>query len=85
MLRVITRDIEAKAHGFKIELVHVRKADIGGQSVPLPSMEEQSRIAAHAQVHEKSLSTVMNQIDILKNLRATMLDTILHQHEQHDV
>ncbi len=37
-LRVITQRIEKKAHGFKIELVHARKADITGQAINCSSI-----------------------------------------------
>jgi type I restriction enzyme S subunit len=46
MLRLVTRQIEEKAHGFKASLVHVRKGDVTGQAVPVPPLAEQLRIAA---------------------------------------
>lgn len=45
-LRYVTDSIESKAHGFKTSLVHVRKSDITGATVVLPSYPEQKKIAA---------------------------------------
>lgn len=36
-LEEVTSEIEGKAHGFKTSLVHVRKSDITGAKVALPS------------------------------------------------
>jgi type I restriction enzyme S subunit len=51
-LKVITVEIEKKAHGFKIELVHARKGDITDQPVRVPPEDEQLVLAEYA----KSLS-----------------------------
>ncbi|MBI5901585.1 MAG: restriction endonuclease subunit S [Rhodocyclales bacterium] len=45
-LAEVTSEIEAKAHGFKTNLVHVRKSDITGAKVALPSKDEQSSVAS---------------------------------------
>ncbi|MXZ83809.1 MAG: restriction endonuclease subunit S [Synechococcus sp. SB0666_bin_14] len=45
ILQVITRKIEANAHGFKSSLVHVHKEDIANQVVNLPPLPEQRKIA----------------------------------------
>ena len=44
-LKAFTRTIEKRAHGFKLELVHLRKAEITGQVVPVPPLSEQTQIA----------------------------------------
>lgn len=49
MLRLVTRQIEDKAHGFKASLVHVRKADVTGQPVPVPPPAQQREIAAKSE------------------------------------
>ncbi|HVZ19318.1 MAG TPA: restriction endonuclease subunit S, partial [Terriglobales bacterium] len=46
VLKHVTGEIEAQAHGFKSSLVHVHKEDITGQAVELPPIDEQRRIAA---------------------------------------
>jgi type I restriction enzyme S subunit len=45
LLEVITSRIERKAHGFKTNLLHVRKSDITEQVVFVPPIEEQRKIA----------------------------------------
>jgi len=41
----VTRKIETSAHGFKTSLLHVRKDDITGQVIGLPSLREQQAIS----------------------------------------
>jgi type I restriction enzyme S subunit len=45
-LSEVTTEIESKAHGFKTNLVHVRKADITGSAVSVPAEPEQRAMAA---------------------------------------
>jgi type I restriction enzyme, S subunit len=44
-LRYVTDRIESSAHGFKATLVHVKKSDIDRQTVHVPPVAEQRRIA----------------------------------------
>ncbi len=44
-LKTVTSRIEARAHGFKSSLVHVRKSEIDAQLVMVPCLEEQRYIA----------------------------------------
>lgn len=44
-LRHVTDRIEGSAHGFKATLVHVKKSDIDRQTVHIPGLPEQRRIA----------------------------------------
>ena len=44
-LAEVTSEIEAKAHGFKTSLVHVRKSDITRAKVALPPFNEQLEVA----------------------------------------
>lgn len=41
----VTSEIESKAHGFKTSLVHVRKKDITGARISLPTLSEQEVMA----------------------------------------
>lgn len=45
-LEEVTTEIESKAHGFKTNLVHVRKSDITGASILVPGKTEQAVIVA---------------------------------------
>lgn len=44
-LRTVTEKIESQAHGFKSTLVHVQKSDITEQTINLPPVVEQNKIA----------------------------------------
>lgn len=44
-LKLVTTRIEAKAHGFKSSLVHVRKSDIDSQTIFVPDEALQKHIA----------------------------------------
>jgi type I restriction enzyme S subunit len=73
-LRITTQNIEKKAHGFKLELVHVRKADITGQVVPFPSSAEQEDIANYAQSLESAHLLAITRTDIVRTLRTSVLN-----------
>lgn len=62
-LQVATVRIEANAHGFKSSLVHVQKDDITEQSIDLPPLPEQRKIA-------EILRTWDEAIEKLEALRA---------------
>ncbi len=47
-LKLVTRSIEEKAQGFKTDLLHVRKAEVLDQPVPVPPLEIQRWIAAQS-------------------------------------
>lgn len=49
VLRLITKRVEAKAHGFKASLLHVHKSEITGQEVPVPPLSEQKHVASRLQ------------------------------------
>lgn len=57
-LRHVTDRIEAKAHGFKATLVHVKKSDIDRHSVLLPPIREQRCIASTLATWDRAIETV---------------------------
>lgn len=57
-LRHVTDRIEAKAHGFKATLVHVKKSDIDQHSVLLPPLCEQRYIASTLATWDCAIETV---------------------------
>jgi type I restriction enzyme S subunit len=75
-LRAITQKIEKRAHGFKIELVHARKADITGQAITVPPSREQDAIAKYAESLELGLTADSNQVQALSKLREGILNTL---------
>ena len=46
-LRLVTSDIESRAHGFKSSLLHVRKGEITERIVAVPPLTEQAAIAEY--------------------------------------
>lgn len=70
LLEQVTREIERKAHGFKSNLVHVRKEDITERRAYVPSAKERSRILA---VH-RTLDAQELAIDRLIDAKRRMLD-----------
>jgi len=62
-LRHVTDRIEAKAHGFKATLVHVRKSEIDTYEILVPTLAEQKRIA-------EILSTWDRAIEVRRHLLA---------------
>ena len=66
-LRHVTDRIEAKAHGFKATLVHVKKSDIDQHSVLLPPIREQRCIASTLATWDRAIETVEA---LLANARA---------------
>lgn len=44
VLRLLTQEVEKRAHGFKESLVHLRKAELTGWPVALPPLDEQVEI-----------------------------------------
>lgn len=75
-LRVITQKIENKAHGFKIELVHARKADITGQSITVPPPSQQEVIAKYAESLELGCTSVLKQVHSLSSMRKEILNAL---------
>jgi type I restriction enzyme S subunit len=78
-LRVITTDIEKKAHGFKIELVHVRKGDITAQVVPVPPQSDQQEIAEFAESLESAEEGVAKEVAGVREPRSVLLNIIFDE------
>jgi len=76
VMRVVTTDIERKAHGFKLELVHVRKGDIEGHSIYVPSTKDQQKIAAFAESLAHALESANATVRETVALRCKVLEAI---------
>lgn len=63
-LEVVTRRIEANAHGFKTSLVHVRRDNITDQIVDLPPIREQRRIAKILRTWDEAIESMADLISI---------------------
>lgn len=73
-LKLITVEIEKKAHGFKIELVHVRKGDITEQLVRVPPEHEQAFLANYADSFSDAESVAAKDRKELKSVLTTLLN-----------
>jgi hypothetical protein len=74
---LITRRIEARAHGFKASLLHVRKSEIIGELVALPSAEEQQQIAARAVALRLVREREECHLESLRKLKVGLLHDLL--------
>jgi type I restriction enzyme, S subunit len=76
-LKLVTRSIEKRAHGFKLELVHVRQSDITSQLVRVPPAEQQVRIADES----RRLSELEKRTELhfctLRHLKTELLKAML--------
>jgi type I restriction enzyme S subunit len=77
VLRLITHRIERRAHGFKSTLLHVHKADITDQVVPLPPPAEQTRIAERAAEIEKVIERAEAGFRALVAVKSALLQDLL--------
>lgn len=75
-LKVITVEIEKKAHGFKIELVHARKGDITDQPVRVPPENEQIALADYAKSLSDAESLAVDDCNGLKSVLTASLNAI---------
>lgn len=63
-LRWATVRIEARAHGFKSSLLHVQKDDITNQTVDMPPLSEQRRIAEVVRSWDAAIEKTANLIEL---------------------
>jgi type I restriction enzyme S subunit len=64
LLVLITKKIEARGHGFKKSLLHVKKGDIVNQLIPFPkTLVEQKKIAS-------ILTTVDDKLEVLTSRKS---------------
>ncbi len=77
ILQIITSRIEANAHGFKSTLVHVHKADITGQLIPLPSLPEQRKIAAILSTWDEAITLTERLIEALRQRKQTLMQMLM--------
>lgn len=81
-LSAVTSSIEAKAHGFKTNLVHVRKADITGAKIQHPSLDRQKKIAETIDCWDTAIEKVERLISA-KNCRYRAQLSRLITHSNH--
>ena len=68
-LSIVTETIESKAHGFKTNLVHVRKSDITNATIAVPSLEHQQNIVKITSNWDHAIALAARLIQEKKRLR----------------
>ena len=76
-LKMITHRIEKRAHGFKLELVHVRKSQITDQLIAVPPNRDQKRICNYAQQFETLVTQWRQRIAQTRELKAQLINELL--------
>jgi type I restriction enzyme S subunit len=76
-LRILTENIEKKAHGFKSTLLHVGKKDITGQTVPVPPLPEQRRIAVILATWDRAIETLESLIAAKERRKQALMEQLL--------
>jgi type I restriction enzyme S subunit len=73
----VTASIEANAHGFKSNLVHVRKSDITSQVCFCPQYEEQERIAAVMSAWDRGIGQLSDLIAAKVRFKQGLMQQVL--------
>jgi type I restriction enzyme S subunit len=76
-LRHVTDRIEAKAHGFKATLVHVKKSEIDQYEVLLPPLAEQRRIAEILSTWDQAIDTVDALVENARAQNRALMQSLL--------
>ena len=76
-LRHVTTRIEGQAHGFKATLVHVKKSDIDRQTVRIPPLNEQQRIAAVLGAWQGAIRTAKQLIANSRKQKQALMQELL--------
>lgn len=76
-LRQVTDRIEVSAHGFKATLVHVKKSDIDRQTVKVPALHEQRRIAQILTIWDEAIATAERLFESSRAMSRSLADTTL--------
>ena len=77
VLQRITTDIESRAHGFKSTLLHVKKGEITGQIIALPSLAEQKEIARILSTVDRKLEHLQTQKTQTQQLKKGLMQKLL--------
>ena len=75
-LKLVTREIEERAHGFKDSLVHLRKSDLTEHQVPVPPIEAQRWIAEQSAALAAIEQTERSTLDSLLRLRKGLVQDV---------
>lgn len=76
-LRHVTDRIEAKAHGFKATLVHVKKSEIDEYEILVPPLSEQRRIAEILSTWDRAIEVVDALIANARAQKKALMQSLL--------
>lgn len=82
MLLLVTDRIERKAHGFKATLVHVKKSDIENNSVYIPPLVQQKKIAKIINVWGDAIISAQQMLLNSQNLKKALIGRLLRRKEK---
>ncbi len=75
-LRLVTRDIEERAQGFKASLLHVRKADLMEYRLPVPPLRVQRWISEQSTALAKVARVEHSALNSLKRLKQGLAEDL---------
>lgn len=76
-LELVTREIEERAHGFKSNLVHLRKRDLVEHRVAVPPLEVQHWIAARSRALAELAGAERNALESMRKLKRGLARDLL--------
>ena len=77
VLKWVTNQIEARAHGFKATLVHVQKKDIDNQIILVPPLPEQRKIAKILSTWDQAIATTERLIATSQQQKKALMQQLL--------
>lgn len=77
LLRIITEQVEKKAHGFKDTLVHLRKGELTGWPVALPPLDEQDEIVRSLDAIEGRIHAENQALEGMRCAKAELMSSLL--------
>ncbi|MDC0678985.1 restriction endonuclease subunit S [Sorangium atrum] len=77
LLRLVTEEVEKRAHGFKDTLVHLRKSELTGWPVALPPLNEQEKIVELLEAIGSRISVEQAALESLKSAKTTLAQALL--------
>jgi type I restriction enzyme S subunit len=77
LLRLVTEAVEKKAHGFKDTLVHLKKAELTGWPVAIPSIAEQEQIRDMLLCVEARAEAERTSLDGLQTAKSALMSVLL--------
>jgi type I restriction enzyme S subunit len=77
VLQTVQADIEKRAHGFKASFVHVKKSDLKGVALPVPTFAEQRAIAAALSDADALIASLDRLIAKKRDLKQAAMQQLL--------